>query len=316
MTAARQSTGDTWSAARSRSCPPPGRRPSRRATPTTCRPGTRRCSMRAPRSSSSARPTSCSARWRWSRRTWKPPGPELPAYATATAVRSRPTAEGATAPPHRSFCPSAWRPPPTIRRTEGDGRRRGLRCRPARFPVPLDQTGSRHAGRGAAARRSSPGRHRFREAPLALAALSPRSHGTSGDRLGQPRTGARFARAERERSVTLPIRLVRFGSEPEPGAGGHHRRAPRAHGRDDLLRIDPLEVDRGRTEAGMAELTLNDVQRHALTRELERVRVTQLMRREPPPHARGGGEAPELAADTGARPRSSARRAVDDAEQW
>jgi hypothetical protein len=42
--------------------------------------------------------------------------------------------------------------------------------------------------------------------------------------------------------VTLP--LPWFGSEPEAGAGGHHRRAAHAHGRDDLLRVDALEVDR------------------------------------------------------------------------
>jgi hypothetical protein len=41
----------------------------------------------------------------------------------------------------------------------------------------------------------------------------------------------------------------------------------------------------------MAELALNDVERHALTGELERVRVAQLMRREPAPDARLGREA-------------------------
>jgi hypothetical protein len=62
----------------------------------------------------------------------------------------------------------------------------------------------------------------------------------------------------------------------------------------------PLEVDRGGAEAGMPELALNDVQRHALAGELKRVRVAQLMRREPAPDARLGREAPELAADGGA----------------
>ena len=50
----------------------------------------------------------------------------------------------------------------------------------------------------------------------------------------------------------------------------------------------------------MAELALNDVQRHALTGELERVRVTQLVRREAPPDAGARGEPAELAADGGA----------------
>jgi hypothetical protein len=65
----------------------------------------------------------------------------------------------------------------------------------------------------------------------------------------------------------------------------------------------------------MAELALDDVQRHALTRELERVRVAQLVRREPTPDARLVREAPEFAADGGARSRPPAGRAVDDAEQ-
>jgi hypothetical protein len=45
------------------------------------------------------------------------------------------------------------------------------------------------------------------------------------------------------------------------------------------------------------ELALNDVQRHALTGELERVGVTQLVRRELPPDAGARGEPPELAAN-------------------
>ena len=49
----------------------------------------------------------------------------------------------------------------------------------------------------------------------------------------------------------------------------------------------------------MAELALNDVQRHALAGVLERVRVAQLVRREPAPDARLGREAPELAAHGG-----------------
>jgi hypothetical protein len=49
----------------------------------------------------------------------------------------------------------------------------------------------------------------------------------------------------------------------------------------------------------LAELALDDVERHAFTRELERMRVAQLMRREPAPDARLGCEAPELAANGG-----------------
>jgi hypothetical protein len=42
-----------------------------------------------------------------------------------------------------------------------------------------------------------------------------------------------------------------------------------------------LQVHRRGAEAGVAELALGDVERHALTRELDRVRVAQLMRGEP-----------------------------------
>jgi hypothetical protein len=42
-------------------------------------------------------------------------------------------------------------------------------------------------------------------------------------------------------------------------------------GDDDLLGIDALEVDRCRSQVGMAELALDDVQRYALPRELQGV---------------------------------------------
>jgi hypothetical protein len=50
----------------------------------------------------------------------------------------------------------------------------------------------------------------------------------------------------------------------------------------------------------VAEPALNDVQRHGLSSELERVRMAQLMRREAPPDTGAGGEPAELAADRGA----------------
>ena len=52
---------------------------------------------------------------------------------------------------------------------------------------------------------------------------------------------------------------------------------------DELDAVDPLQVDRGDAEVGVPELALDDDQWHALMRHLDRVRVTQLMRREPPP---------------------------------
>ena len=60
--------------------------------------------------------------------------------------------------------------------------------------------------------------------------------------------------------------------------------------------VDPLKVDRGRAEVGVTELALDHVERHALARELDGVRVAQLVRREAAPHARLGGEPPELDA--------------------
>jgi hypothetical protein len=95
-----------------------------------------------------------------------------------------------------------------------------------------------------------------------------------------------------------PAALVRL--EPKSGAGEHHRRASRANGRDDFFGIHPFEVDRGGAEARMAELSPDDVQRHAPAGELERVRTAQPMRREAAPDARLGRDSPELGADGGA----------------
>ena len=51
-------------------------------------------------------------------------------------------------------------------------------------------------------------------------------------------------------------------------------------GFDDLAGVDALEVDRGHAEVAVTELALDDVQRHTFAGELDRVRVTQLMRDE------------------------------------
>jgi hypothetical protein len=45
-------------------------------------------------------------------------------------------------------------------------------------------------------------------------------------------------------------------------------------GGDDLLRVDPLQVDRGGAEVGVAELALDDVQRHALGLDFVERRLT------------------------------------------
>jgi hypothetical protein len=67
------------------------------------------------------------------------------------------------------------------------------------------------------------------------------------------------------------------------------------HRHDDLLGIDPLQIDAGRTEVRVPQLPLDDVQRHALTRE--RVRVAQLVRGESPPDTGARGEPSELRTD-------------------
>ena len=83
-------------------------------------------------------------------------------------------------------------------------------------------------------------------------------------------------------------------TEPQAGAGGHHWRPARVDGGDDLLGIDALEVDRGRAEVGVTELALDDVQRHALAGEFQRVRMAQLVWREAAPDAGLGGEPAKL----------------------
>ena len=65
----------------------------------------------------------------------------------------------------------------------------------------------------------------------------------------------------------------------------------------------------------MAELALDDVERHAFAGELDGVGVAQLMRREAAPDTRLGGKPTELDPDAGARPGSASRRPVDDAEE-
>jgi hypothetical protein len=72
-------------------------------------------------------------------------------------------------------------------------------------------------------------------------------------------------RSLRQRGAGAPVGAPALAwslrSEPEPGAGGHHRHPPHADGGDDLLGIDPLQVDRRRAEVGVPELPLDDVER-------------------------------------------------------
>ena len=56
-------------------------------------------------------------------------------------------------------------------------------------------------------------------------------------------------------------------------------------GVDDLGAVDSLEVNARDTEVGVPELALNDDEWDAFVGHLDRMRVPQLMRREPPPHS-------------------------------
>src|SRR5215213_8242098 len=76
-----------------------------------------------------------------------------------------------------------------------------------------------------------------------------------------------------------PAVRVSGRSELQASGGGHHWCAPGVDGGDDLFGVDALQVDRGGAEVGVAELALDDVERHALAGELEGVCVAQLVRR-------------------------------------
>src|SRR4051794_2476238 len=73
---------------------------------------------------------------------------------------------------------------------------------------------------------------------------------------GIGRTAARSSPALREERR-------RVGLEPKRCADRDHRRAAGVDGVDDLGVVDPLKVDRGDTEVAVAELALDDDERHA-----------------------------------------------------
>jgi hypothetical protein len=75
---------------------------------------------------------------------------------------------------------------------------------------------------------------------------------------------------------------------------------------DDLSTVDPLKVDRGDSEVGVAELALDHVQRDALSRHFNGMGVTQLMRREATTDTGSDGQPPKLGARRGGRPSSLA----------
>ena len=60
-------------------------------------------------------------------------------------------------------------------------------------------------------------------------------------------------------------------------------------GVEDLGVVDPAEVHGSDRKVGVPELALDDQQRHTLARHLNRVSVSELVRREPASHACAGG---------------------------
>jgi len=69
-------------------------------------------------------------------------------------------------------------------------------------------------------------------------------------------------------------------------------------GGDDLLSVDALQMDRRPAEVGVAELSLDDIERDAFPREFDSVGVAKLVWREPPSDSRLGREPAALRADS------------------
>ena len=67
--------------------------------------------------------------------------------------------------------------------------------------------------------------------------------------------------------------------------GRDHGRWAFVDGVNDLGVVDPAEVAGGDCQIGVSELSLNHDQRDSLSRHLDRMGVTQLMRRESAPHS-------------------------------
>jgi len=65
----------------------------------------------------------------------------------------------------------------------------------------------------------------------------------------------------------------------------------------------------------VTELALDDDERHAFARHLDRVRVAKLVRREPPTNPGVGRDPRELRTHSGRRQMTAARRAIDHAQQ-
>ena len=97
--------------------------------------------------------------------------------------------------------------------------------------------------------------------------------------------------------------------------GGNHRFGSLVDGLDDLGVVDPAEVSRCDREIGVTEMALDHDQRDPFTRHLNRVRVPQLMRREPTTHPGRDRGVVQLFAEARRGARPAAGRPAQDAEQ-
>ena len=117
------------------------------------------------------------------------------------------------------------------------------------------------------------------------------------------------APADRGRAIALATKRCsqRMNAGLQAVGGRDHRRRAFVDGVNDLSVVDPAEVHRGDREVGMPELPLDDEQRHSVARHLDRVCVSELMRRKAASYSGSGGGPVQLRADSGGRPGATAR---------
>jgi hypothetical protein len=85
-------------------------------------------------------------------------------------------------------------------------------------------------------------------------------------------------------------------------------------GADDLAAVYALQINARDTEVRVSELPLDHDKRDTFVRHLDRVRVPQLVGREPPSHACGPGRVMQLFARRRRFPTSSGSRSVNHAQ--
>src|SRR4051794_39317018 len=93
--------------------------------------------------------------------------------------------------------------------------------------------------------------------------------GASSRRPACPFTGARGTGRDAHRPRTAMREARSRASETERGTDWDHRRVACVDGLDDLGVVDALEVDGGDAKVAVAELALDDDERHALVRHLD-----------------------------------------------